>query len=352
MASHPEFGEKTTAAEVATIFSEEIKGKNIIITGVSPSSIGSATALAIASQGPSTLILASRTESKLKEVVSKINEEYPSVLVTAVILDLASADSIKSAASQIGSLVNYVDILINNAGVSLPARDLVTTPDGSVVDLQFFINHLGPFFFTSLLLPQLLAVGSLSPKGVTRIINLSSHGHRLSPIRFSDYQFSNDVYDVPEDERPPPGLPEQFLRSIDGYPGFMGYGQSKTANILYATELARRLRKNDTNVTAFSLHPGAIWTELSRSLDEEGRKTIEGTAPNGWWKTLEQGAATTLVAAFDPKLAELDVGGTVCGFLSDCQLTDDLAMPWARDPKTAARLWDQSEKMMGITTGL
>lgn len=322
-----------------------------MITGISPFSIGSSTALAVASQKPATLILASRTATKLDAVACEISKSYPLVRVEKVIVDLASVDSVKIAASKISSYAEQIDILINNAGVSLSHRDPISTPDGSTVDLQFFINHLGPFLLTELLLPKILIAGARPAKGATRIVNLSSHGHRLSPIRFSDYQFSRGTFDgVVEDERPSSKASEGFFKEMDGYPGFLGYGQSKTANILHSSELSRISKSKQLGIIALSVHPGSIQTELSRSLDDSGRKMIQGTTPGGSWKTLDQGAATTLVAAFDPRLGDVDVGGSVCGYMSDCQLADGLAAPWAKDPLAAAKLWQESERMLGITT--
>ena len=325
----------------------------VVITGVSPSSIGSSTVLGIASQSPATLILASRTASKLDAVAGEVSQRYPRVRVEKVILDLLSINAVKLAASEINASVEHIDILINNAGVSLSHRDPVTTPDGSIVDLQFFTNHLGPFLLTELLLPKVLAAAARSAPGVTRIVNLSSHGHRLSPVRFSDYQFARGIFDgVAEEERPSSKVSEGFLRTQDGYPGFLGYAQSKTANILHSLEMSRLLQTKQTGVIALSVHPGSIQTELSRSLDDVGKRMIDGTAPGGAWKTLDQGAATTLVAAFDPKLADIDVGRGVCGYMSDCQLADHLAASWAKDPIAAARLWEESERMLGITSVL
>lgn len=321
----------------------------VIITGISPTSIGASTALAVASQGPAALILASRTASKLDAVAKEIGDKYPSVAVHQVPLDLSSLDSVKAAAAQIDSLADHIDVLINNAGVCHFSRQAVKTPGDTEVDLQFFTNHLGPFLFTDLLLPKLRAAG----KGAARIVNVSSHGHRLSPVRFYDYQISHYVYDgVPDSQKPPPGLPDAFLRLVDGYPGFIGYGQSKTANILHATELTRRLKKSGDDILALSVHPGTIQTDLSRGLDEEGRKAIDSTAPGGSWKTLDQGAATTVVAAFDPKLVELDVGGEVVGYLADCQLGEEFVAEHAKDPENAQTLFRESERMLGTLTGL
>lgn len=269
-------------------------------------------------------------------------------------LDLTSLDSIKAAAAQVDSLIPHLDILIHNAGIMNINRDAITTPDNTVVDCQFFTNHLGPFYLTYLLLPKLRAAPKSTKKGTTRIVNISSQGHRLSPVRFYDYQIYHYVYDgVPESQKPPRGLPEAFLRTVDGYPGFIGYGQSKTANILFATEISRRFRQRSEDIVAFSVHPGTIDTELSRSLDEEGRKTIDNTAPGGLWKTLDEGAATTVVAAFDPALGGLEVGGEgVWGYLADCQLADGMLAEHAKDEEFARVLFRESERMLGQLTGL
>lgn len=316
---------------------------------MSPGGIGAATATAIASQQPASLILASRNQSNLASVVAEIKEKFPSISVNTVILDLSSIDSIKSAAAQITSLVDHIDVLINNAGITLQSRSPVVTPGGITVDLQLFTNHVGTFLFTSLLLPKITAAASRGgARGSVRVVNVSSLGHRLSPIRFSDYAFEKDMYEgVPESEQPPKPLPAGFLQVKGDYPGFLGYGQSKTANILHAFELTRRLQAKGDDVFALSVHPGTINTGLSRSLDDQARATLDGTAPSGVWKTLDQGAATTMVAAFDPKLSEGDITSAP-KFLSDCQLADERMAPHTRDLDAARRLWAESEKMLGI----
>ena len=265
-----------------------------------------------------------------------------------MILDLASLDSIKSAAAEINAQADHIDVLINNAGINMQSRKPVTTPSGATVDLQFFVNHVGTFLLTSLLLPKIIEAGKSAHKGGARVVNLASHGHRLSPIRFSDYAFEKAPYDVPDAEKPPANAPEHFLKLNDeGYPGFIGYGQSKTANLLHALELDRRLKGAGANVRALPVHPGTIITELSRDLGEEGTKTIYGTAPGGFFKNLDQGAATTLVGAFDPKVGEMEVEGPV--YLADCQYDTEKLAACGSDPVAAGRLWAETEKMLGIS---
>ncbi|KAH6892471.1 hypothetical protein B0T10DRAFT_594219 [Thelonectria olida] len=329
MTSHPEFNTTTTGTEVAAAFSQQIKGKTdeVVITGVSPDGIGAATAAAIASQGPEKLVLASRTRKNLETVRSGIREAYGNVPVEVVTLDLSTIKSITDAAAEISSMVDRLDVLINNAGLTLQTRTLVTTPGETTVDLQLFTNHIGPFLFTELLLLKLLASESRSGTGGPRIVNLSSHGHRLSPIRFSDYAFQLDLYQgVPEDERPPSAIAPGFIQMTDGYPGFIAYGQSKTANILHAVELNTRLKRAGKSVLALSVHPGGVW------------------------KSTDQGAATTIVAAFDPMLSQTNE--KTCLYLADCQLADDKLALHAKDSRSAARLWNETERMLGIESML
>ncbi len=249
MASRAEYGETTTAAEIAQAFSLAIQGKTILITGVSPKSLGESLALSIASQRPALLILASRTQSKIDAVTIQINDTFPDVRTKSVLVDLSSQNSVRKAAEHVNSTVQKIDILVNNAGIMDPDHHF--TPEG--VELQFGTNHIGPFLFTNLLMPKILAAAEQSPKpGSTRIVNVTSAGHRISPIRFSDYNFEGK--DMPPEEQPPPNLPASFFKPGSTYSGFLSYGQSKTANILMSVYLTEHLRSQ--GIVSYSVHPG------------------------------------------------------------------------------------------------
>jgi NAD(P)-dependent dehydrogenase (short-subunit alcohol dehydrogenase family) len=232
--------------------------------------------------------------------------------IDLVELDLADLDSVRRAAGEIGSRLPRLDLLINNAGVM--ASPLMRTAQG--FELQLGTNHLGHFVLTNALLPT-LGAGS-------RIVNLSSRGHLRSAMRWDDPHF----------------------RDESTYEKWTAYGQSKTANILFTVELERRLA--DQGIHAYALHPGVIFTELSRHLTEEDLATLGKRLPAAGVarKTVEAGAATTVWAATSKELE--GVGGL---YLEDCHVAgvtpgDGSAgyASYAMDPAEAARLWTWSEQ--------
>ncbi|KAK4120464.1 NAD(P)-binding protein [Parathielavia appendiculata] len=331
MTSNSTFGQRTPGSEVARVFAEQIRGKTILVTGVSPKGIGSATVLNLASQNPGLLILASRTKSRLQEVANQIAEKFPSTRVEIVLLDLGSQKSVRQAAADVAALTDKLDILINNAGIVVTSRQ--ATPEG--IEQQFGTNHIGPFLFTNLLLPLLCKAAKSNPPGSTRIVSLSSAGHRLSPIRFSDYNFEGKEVPPEEDHFKP--LPGAFAKCApDGYNGIVTYAQSKTANILFTVSLQKHLTK--AGIAAYTLHPGTIETDLSRDQDDELTAQFYHVAP--YWKTPNEGSSTTLVAALDPALNDVKAL-----YLSDCQFAEPF--PHASDAVAADRLWKLSEELVG-----
>ncbi|KAF2202428.1 short chain dehydrogenase/ reductase-like protein [Delitschia confertaspora ATCC 74209] len=330
--THPEWNQETGGKEVAAAFADQIREKNVLITGISPDSIGSSMASSIASQSPALLILASRTPSNLNNVAQSIRDEYPTVNIRTVLLDLMSQESVKKAAEAVLQLIDKLDVIINNAGIMTPNK--VWTVEK--IEGQFGANHIGHFLFTNILMPLLKNSATQNTPGSTRVVNLTSLGHRLSPIRFHDYNFEGK--EIPDDEHPPSNLPLIFqAKGEDGYNGYIAYGQAKAANVLFSVYLTQKLKEK--GIVSYAVHPGSIWTGLSRDLDSEGQAAIKATST--FWKNHDQGAATALVAAFDPGLS--DPPGVL---MHNCQMCDPA--PHANNLEVAERLWGLSEKLVGI----
>ncbi|KAF2473160.1 short-chain dehydrogenase [Lindgomyces ingoldianus] len=312
------FGFSTNAEEVTEHWKDQIKGKTILITGVSPGGIGLTTACALAPHSPALLILATRSQSNLTAAQTEIAKVAPTCPTKLLTLDLSSIRTVRTAAAELNSWtgVPKIDILINNAAI-------MSTPWGKNedgIEQQFGTNHIGTFLFTNLVMEKIIAA-----KG--RIINVSSAGHRYGPVRFEDWNFQDGKEYNPE----------------------AAYGQSKTANMLYAVALASKLQSK--GVTAYSLHPGVIYTNLGRHIPMEVLKARGLVDENGnintngpfKFKTHSQGAATTVVAALDPTIA--DRSGA---YLADASIDhDDNISPYAVDKDNAEKLWVLSEKLVG-----
>jgi NAD(P)-dependent dehydrogenase (short-subunit alcohol dehydrogenase family) len=310
------FGRESTAEEV--VAGVDLRGKTAVVTGAS-GGIGAETARALASCGAA-VVLAARDVPKAEKVAASIRDAHPGARLEVEALELGSFASVRECAARVLSRHPRVELLLNNAGVM--ACPLGRTQEGH--ELQFGTNHLGHFLLTARLAPALRAAGAASG---ARVVNTSSAGHRFSPVQFEDVDYRARPYDKWE-----------------------SYGQSKTANVLFAVELDRRLR--GAGVRAFALHPGAIVTELGRHLKQDDIATLRSRAGGGEfkWKTVPQGAATQCWAATAPELAGR--GGL---YLEDCHVAgsseDPLAREgvrgWALDPAAAARLWALSEELVG-----
>jgi NAD(P)-dependent dehydrogenase (short-subunit alcohol dehydrogenase family) len=346
-----DFGSKTEAISVTEAYASQVADKIILITGVNAGGIGGATAIALSQQEPRLLILAGRNRNKVNEVIKSIESTSPAVPCHFLNLDLSSQDSCRHAAEEIlsNSSIPHIDILINNAGVmTIPERTL--SPEG--IEMQFATNHIGHYLFTNLIVSKLISASQSSPKGSTRIVNVSSIGTRYSPIRFSDINLTKYLPgDLPDNEKPNVEEIKKIghsLSSSDPYTPIVAYGQSKTANILYTIALNRRLLDKH-GILSLALHPGAIMTELMRhTTGGEGlsQERIQQLKDMGFeFKTLSQGASTQCVAALDPAL--VDVGSHAKRiYLTDCQITDEVPA-WSVDEKVAERLWEVSEELVG-----
>lgn len=277
--------------------------------------MGRESARALATTGAH-VILAARNAGALAETEAWLRDEVPGAQLSIVALDLTSLASVAAAAAEISELTPAVHVLMNNAGVMF-------TPFGRTTEgfeTQFGTNHLGHFEFTRLLFPALVAADG------ARVVVLSSEGHRMSDVDFDDPNFDHRDYDK-----------------------FKAYGASKTANVLHAVELDRRLR--DSGVRALAVHPGIVATSLARHMTNDdfasvntsvaSRKPDTAEPPTDFRKqftTPEHGAATQVWAAVSE---ELDGAGGV--YLSDCRIKQ--AAPYAVDETRALALWDLSERL-------
>lgn len=306
------FGHDSTTDEV--LDGVDLTGKRVLVTGVS-AGLGVETARALAARGAQ-VTGAARDLGKAKAATAGIPG------LELIELDLASLASVRTAADRLVAAGKPFDLVIANAGV-------MATPFGKTVDgfeTQFGTNHLGHFVFVN-------RIASLFSPG-SRLVNLSSAGHRFSDVDLDDPNF----------ERTP-------------YAEFTAYGRSKTANVLFAVEFDRRHMARGVRATA--VHPGGIQTELGRYMTEEVRQQMLAAAtraaPAGGtegfrWKTIPQGAATSVWAGV---VAPADaVGGRYC---EDCHVAEVVdgdtlrggIRPYAIDPERAKALWARSEEMVG-----
>jgi NAD(P)-dependent dehydrogenase (short-subunit alcohol dehydrogenase family) len=293
------FGATSTAAEV--IAGIDLNGRRAIVTGAS-SGIGVETVRALAGAGAE-VTLAVRDVDAGQRVAKEIagNTDVRQ-------LDLADQTSVRAfAAGWRGPL----HILVNNAGIMRTPE--LRTPQGW--ELQFATNHLGHFAFSLGLHPALAAAGG------ARVVSLSSRGHQDAPVDLDDPHFERRPYD--------PGI---------------AYGQSKTANVLFAVEAATRWLPDGIAVNA--VHPGPIWTNLMRHMDEADLERVRGMGYT--FKTPEQGAATSVLVATSPLL-----DGVTGRYFEDCNeakphLSGQLSgvAAHALDPAAAARLWQLSLRLI------
>ncbi|XP_041483156.1 retinol dehydrogenase 11-like [Lytechinus variegatus] len=279
-------------------------GKTVIITGCN-TGIGKETAKDLAKRG-ARVIMACRNMEKAKAAQLDIIRESGSSNVVVKRLDLASMKSIREFSDEIKREEKSLHVLLNNAAVALcpPSK----TEDG--FEMQFGTNHLGHFLLTLLLLDL------LKTSAPSRIVNVSSLAHEGGKINFDDIMLTKN------------------------YNNFGAYSQSKLANILFTSELARRLK--GTGVTCYSLHPGAVETDLLRHRDTYNAVwTIMLFFIEPFFKTAEEGAQTSIYCCVDEK-----AGQETGLYYSDCTVKQ--LKSHARDDKAARKLWDLSLKLVGL----
>ena len=286
------FGAESTAEEVTRGL--DLSGMTIVVTGCN-SGLGYETMRVLAMRGAH-VIGTARTKEKGERACGSIDGN-----ATPVVLELSDFDSVRACAQTIEEMDIPIDVLMCNAAImALPELELVNG-----IERQFVVNHLGHFILVNSLL------GTVKKADQGRIVMVSSGAHRFAP----------EV-----------GIDFDNLDGSQSYEGWTAYGRSKLANGLFAAELARRLE--GTSVTANSLHPGVIKTNLGRHLDRDDDDDDSGR----YNKSIEQGAATQCYVATSPLIA--DVSGQ---YFVDCNPADP--NPLMYDEALAARLWTVSEEL-------
>jgi len=283
------------------------RGRVAIVTGAN-TGLGFETARMLAERG-ATVVLAVRDVEKGKQAAARISGD-----VGVQALDLASLDSVRSAAADLRAVHPRIDLLINNAGVMYPPKR--TTADG--FELQFGTNHLGHFALTGLLLDRLLDVPG------SRVVTVSSGGHRIrAAIHFDDLHWERS------------------------YSRVAAYGQSKLANLMFTYELQRRLASRGTTV-AVAAHPGVSNTELIRNSPAVFRLPVTWLAPL-LTQNAAMGALPTVRAATDPEVC----GGQYYGPAGRLEIRGHPTLVRSsrdsHDRAVQQRLWTVSEALTGVT---
>lgn len=286
----------------------DLTGRTAVVTGAN-SGLGLETARMLAAKG-ARVLMACRNLAKAEAALARVG---PGAEIVA--LDLGSLASVAQAADEVKGRISRLDILVNNAG--LMAVDRATTEDG--FEMQFGVNHLGHFALTAHLTPLLLA----APEA--RVVSVSSVGHRPGTVRFDDLMFERRRYDR-----------------------WRPYFQSKLSNLLFALELERRFRAAGLAAKALAAHPGATSTDLG----QEGSGFVNGFLRmfSGFGQSVRVGALPIVRAAVDPAAK----GGEFYGpqFMQFGYPVLETPTRRARNADDARRLWEESEKLTGVSFDL
>ncbi|MBD2784457.1 SDR family NAD(P)-dependent oxidoreductase [Xenorhabdus sp. DI] len=304
-----EFNALSTASDVLEVL--ELKGKTALITG-GHSGLGFEATKALSKSGVHVVVGARNVESASKALSELSN-------VTILQLDLSDISSVKNLASVVTANNYHFDFVICNAGImACPERKV-----GPGWEAQFATNHVGHYVLVNLIWNNIRSGG--------RVVCVSSAGHHNSPIRWDDIHFTQ------------------------GYDKWAAYGQSKTANVLFALQLD--IYGQGRDIRAFSLHPGKIFTPLQRHLTNEemaneGWMDKNGNPIDPTFKSPAQGAATEVWAATSPALKGL--GGLYCEDCNVTALASEYAEPfigvceYAVDPAEALKLWNFTANLTGV----
>ncbi|KAG9444194.1 hypothetical protein H6P81_015534 [Aristolochia fimbriata] len=301
-----EFWGSSTAEEVT----EGVDAAHLtaIVTG-GTSGIGRETARVLALRGAKVIIPARNMESAMR-VKETLLKENPSAKLQVMEMDVSSLTSVTSFARAFNTSNQPLNILVNNAGVM--ACPFQLSKDG--IELQFATNHLGHFLLTNLLLDKMKSTAKET--GIEgRIVNVSSIAHRYADSSAMDFDKLNDS---------------------SRYKPYDAYARSKLANILHSNELAKRLQDEGPNITANSLHPGVIPTNISRHMNY---RAIPFALLKPFLKTVPQGAATTCYVALHP-----DMKGVTGKYFANCNQTTPSKQ--ARDMNLGKKLWDFSQELI------
>ncbi|KAM9359282.1 dehydrogenase/reductase SDR family member 13-like [Symphorus nematophorus] len=285
----------------------KLHGKTVIVTG-SNTGIGKTTAIDLAKRG-ARVILACRSKQRGEAALEDIKRESGSNQVVFMQLDLGSLKSVRSFAETFLKSEPRLDILINNAGIYMQGR----TEDG--LGMMFGVNHIGHFLLTNLLLDRLKECGP------SRVVNLSSMAHNFGKIDFDCLNKNKAL-----------GLGTSFMEVLQVY------SDSKLCNVLFTHELAKRLQ--GTKVTCYSLHPGAINSELARNTSSVFQ-TLLIPVTAFFFKNTVQGCQTTLHCALQEGLEPLSGR-----YFSNCTVRE--VYDKAKDDAAAKKLWELSERLCGL----
>jgi NAD(P)-dependent dehydrogenase (short-subunit alcohol dehydrogenase family) len=293
----------------------DMTGKVIIVTGAN-SGIGFEAAKEFARKGAQT-VLACRSLDRAEAALEEIKAEIPDAPATIKELDLADLASVRRFADEFKGEYNRLDVLANNAGIMM--NPYSTTADG--FESQFGTNHLGHFALTGLLVDLLLTTPG------SRVVNVSSTGHRFGRIDFDNLMFENG----------------------DGYSPARAYGRSKLANLLFTYELQRRYNSIDADAIAVAAHPGGSQTNLSRHLESRWYYRILSRMEPLIVQSAAMGALPTMRAATDTNVT----GGQYYG---PGGFSEQRGYPVvvkssnaSHDEEIARRLWEVSEELTGVT---